>query len=196
VEQPAPIGPVAQWLEPTAHNGLVGGSSPARPTIFNVFRVYTLLDRSRMFAFSSRISLVNRWSAHLVRDEGVAGSNPATPTNFPTMMIATGPIWGTKRFRALAAQDLALSRRKQGFESPRERQRIRFHFDFPLCFRIFPKPSVVVWASSFGSTNLTPTARSLSTAPASKISSLPWRPMRPPVSDGSASRSCCDSARG
>ncbi len=29
-------GPVAQWLEPTAHNGLVAGSSPAGPTnIFN-----------------------------------------------------------------------------------------------------------------------------------------------------------------
>jgi hypothetical protein len=27
-----PIGPVAQWLEPAAHNGLVAGSSPARPT--------------------------------------------------------------------------------------------------------------------------------------------------------------------
>ena len=26
------LGPVAQWLEPTAHNGLVVGSSPARPT--------------------------------------------------------------------------------------------------------------------------------------------------------------------
>ena len=26
------IGPVAQWLEPAAHNGLVGGSSPSRPT--------------------------------------------------------------------------------------------------------------------------------------------------------------------
>ncbi len=25
-------GPVAQWLEPAAHNGLVGGSSPSRPT--------------------------------------------------------------------------------------------------------------------------------------------------------------------
>jgi hypothetical protein len=25
-------GPVAQWLEPAAHNGLVAGSSPARPT--------------------------------------------------------------------------------------------------------------------------------------------------------------------
>ena len=24
--------PVAQWLEPTAHNGLVGGSSPSRHT--------------------------------------------------------------------------------------------------------------------------------------------------------------------
>lgn len=26
------FGPVAQWLEPTAHNGLVGGSSPPGPT--------------------------------------------------------------------------------------------------------------------------------------------------------------------
>src|SRR6185312_2110529 len=26
------VGPVAQWLEPTAHNGLVGGSSPPGPT--------------------------------------------------------------------------------------------------------------------------------------------------------------------
>jgi hypothetical protein len=26
------IGPVAQWLEPTAHNGLVGGSNPPGPT--------------------------------------------------------------------------------------------------------------------------------------------------------------------
>jgi hypothetical protein len=26
-------GPVAQWLEPAAHNGLVAGSSPAGPTI-------------------------------------------------------------------------------------------------------------------------------------------------------------------
>lgn len=28
----APPGPVAQWLEPAAHNGLVAGSSPAGPT--------------------------------------------------------------------------------------------------------------------------------------------------------------------
>jgi hypothetical protein len=42
---PAPerIGPVAQWLEPTAHNGLVGGSNPPGPTNFNAFRVPTLL---------------------------------------------------------------------------------------------------------------------------------------------------------
>ena len=29
---PERIGPVAQWLEPTAHNGLVGGSNPPGPT--------------------------------------------------------------------------------------------------------------------------------------------------------------------
>jgi putative acetyltransferase len=34
--QPPRQGPVAQWLEPAAHNGLVGGSSPPGPT--NVLR--------------------------------------------------------------------------------------------------------------------------------------------------------------
>jgi hypothetical protein len=29
---PLAAGPVAQWLEPAAHNGLVAGSSPAGPT--------------------------------------------------------------------------------------------------------------------------------------------------------------------
>src|SRR6185437_4792349 len=30
--RPPAAGPVAQWLEPAAHNGLVPGSSPGRPT--------------------------------------------------------------------------------------------------------------------------------------------------------------------
>jgi hypothetical protein len=30
--EPPRHGPVAQWLEPAAHNGLVGGSSPPGPT--------------------------------------------------------------------------------------------------------------------------------------------------------------------
>src|SRR5690349_13327954 len=29
------VGPVAQWSEPAAHNGLVGGSSPSRPTTYH-----------------------------------------------------------------------------------------------------------------------------------------------------------------
>ncbi len=32
-------GPVAQWLEPTAHNGLVGGSSPPGPTTHSIIRI-------------------------------------------------------------------------------------------------------------------------------------------------------------
>ena len=32
---PCGLGPVAQWLEPAAHNGLVAGSSPAGPTVFS-----------------------------------------------------------------------------------------------------------------------------------------------------------------
>jgi hypothetical protein len=34
-------GPVAQWLEPAAHNGLVAGSSPAGPTsLFKGLRAF------------------------------------------------------------------------------------------------------------------------------------------------------------
>jgi hypothetical protein len=39
--RPLAAGPVAQWLEPAAHNGLVAGSSPAGPTII----VHSLLKR-------------------------------------------------------------------------------------------------------------------------------------------------------
>src|SRR5260370_42027162 len=34
----AAAGPVAQWLEPAAHNGLVAGSSPAGPTTLMIRR--------------------------------------------------------------------------------------------------------------------------------------------------------------
>ena len=38
-------GPVAQWLEPAAHNGLVAGSSPAGPT--NIYGVFLNFSRAR-----------------------------------------------------------------------------------------------------------------------------------------------------
>jgi hypothetical protein len=34
--------------------------------------------------------------AHLVRDEGVAGSNPATPTSFSQHRWPTGPVMGNE----------------------------------------------------------------------------------------------------
>jgi len=43
----------------------------------------------------------------------------------------------------------ALSRRKQGFESPRERQCCFVHFDFSPVLDFFPKPWLVVWAILF-----------------------------------------------
>ena len=41
--QPNEIALVAQWLEPSAHNGLVGGSSPSRRTIFIMKKLPLLL---------------------------------------------------------------------------------------------------------------------------------------------------------
>src|SRR5215471_5402303 len=37
-QQPSAAGPVAQWLEPAAHNGLVPGSNPGRPTSLRSLR--------------------------------------------------------------------------------------------------------------------------------------------------------------
>jgi hypothetical protein len=44
---------------------------------------------------------------------------------------------------------VALSRRKQGFESPRERQSSLCHLEFSLVFGVFPKPAEAVWAILF-----------------------------------------------
>jgi hypothetical protein len=44
---------------------------------------------------------------------------------------------------------LALSRRKQGFESPRERQSLFVHFDFSSVFVFLPKLRTSVWAGLF-----------------------------------------------
>src|SRR5262249_3233021 len=84
---PAPerIGPVAQRLEPTAHNGLVGGSNPPGPTIFNAFRVRPRFDRSRMFAFRSVISLVHRWQSGGHPPLGTRGSQFQTLPLRPTL---------------------------------------------------------------------------------------------------------------
>src|SRR4051794_5117569 len=53
-------GPVAQWLEPAAHNGLVAGSSPAGPTneisrlsgAISPHRDYRTRNRTRYVRFS------------------------------------------------------------------------------------------------------------------------------------------------
>jgi hypothetical protein len=80
-------GPVAQWSELAAHNRLVGGSSPPGPTIklqrvsrltrppFSIHEIQNGNDYG---------NILQSWAeplTSLVRDEGVAGSNPATPTS-------------------------------------------------------------------------------------------------------------------
>jgi hypothetical protein len=47
----APVRPVAQWLEPAVHNGLVGGSSPPGLTTHNLreCKVAALSERERVF---------------------------------------------------------------------------------------------------------------------------------------------------
>ena len=51
-----PKGPVAQWLEPAAHNGLVAGSSPAGPT-----NDINELSAARRWKFCHRTSYRTRY---------------------------------------------------------------------------------------------------------------------------------------
>jgi hypothetical protein len=89
-------GPVAQWLEPAAHNGLVAGSSPAGPTIFVFFRPVLV----RMFMFDSLISLANRWSNMSSDADPHSGCRAmiyhsavgrAAPPTYPTAILLVGP---------------------------------------------------------------------------------------------------------
>jgi hypothetical protein len=51
--------------------------------------------------------------------------------------------------RCAGSQDAALSRLKQGFDSPRERQWLTSHFDFLSVFGDFPKLLEEVWGFLF-----------------------------------------------
>jgi hypothetical protein len=70
-------------VEPAAHNGLVGGSNPSGPTIlFNLpYCNIVMLKLCR-----TRVGEWRRLVAHLVWDQGVAGSNPVSPTIFVMKM--------------------------------------------------------------------------------------------------------------
>ena len=56
-------GPVAQWLEPTAHNGLVGGSSPPGPTTqFPKSLITETLREKAALARPGRRTIFDIWS--------------------------------------------------------------------------------------------------------------------------------------
>jgi hypothetical protein len=60
----ARLGPVAQWLEPTAHNGLVGGSSPPGPTsAFDALRLRRAKFADRMVPRSDAWTSLERQAA-------------------------------------------------------------------------------------------------------------------------------------
>jgi hypothetical protein len=100
-------GPVAQWLEPAAHNGLVAGSSPAGPTTQSAkprrSRAAANLARIRGFSGSyrpmgrgrrrtCRISRWNRGRSLLPRESVFPFSNltPLRPVRIPKRLGLRG----------------------------------------------------------------------------------------------------------
>ena len=73
-----------------------------------------------------------------------------TPARADELRLTSIGLYRRTLFRMIIQRvDLALSRLKQGFDSPRERQPSFSHFDFPSFFAIFPKLLGVVWGDLF-----------------------------------------------
>ena len=80
-------GPVAQWLEPTAHNGLVAGSSPAGPTTHSLETRVTLRRPEAVIEPSGKASSSDRqpqWCIARVVRAGCDGE--------PSVAVARGPV--------------------------------------------------------------------------------------------------------
>src|ERR1700733_13518364 len=67
-------------------------------------------------------------------------------SNCPTMLVESHD---RAIVEGASNSEIGLSRRKQGFESPRERQSLFVHFDFSSFFGFLPKLAGVVWATLF-----------------------------------------------
>src|SRR5208337_1222048 len=80
-----PIGPVAQWLEPAAHNGLVAGSSPARPTTLPPSARPRLPSRFAQAGGQSQPARAHQASPRpqsSAKAENLRNGNPALPHRF------------------------------------------------------------------------------------------------------------------
>ena len=116
----APVGPVAQRLEPAAHNGLVAGSSPARPT--NHSRESPL---SRIGDFGRPIMGLSGagWDFGQAQvNLGVAGEK--TPQSYPAILPFPGYAAArerdrfSKRLRRVRRGSLRLVRRRPRAKRP------------------------------------------------------------------------------
>ena len=125
------VGPVAQWLEPAAHNGLVAGSSPARPTSTPwAFREFLELpfpaptvsptdssfDRPLESCGNPRISASGLLSATRTQGAGIASRLP--PTTFSCECVT--PRLRRKKTRPGGCGDAGL-RDQQGEEAGQRR---------------------------------------------------------------------------
>jgi hypothetical protein len=101
-----PSRPVLQIGKRSLHTGEVVGSIPTAPTILRALLGSIRQYRAEQYANVHARLVGNPWDLslsycgtvgkRLVRDEGVAGSNPATPASFLYASHLRGMIWGTK----------------------------------------------------------------------------------------------------
>ncbi len=104
-------GPVAQWLEPAAHNRLVGGSSPSGPTKIFVFTtLFSPVSKMRTKQFWTRFlrifSALRPATTRRVAGRGTCAESELDAVRHPQEEDAT-PVWiqfqGQSHRRGLAS---------------------------------------------------------------------------------------------
>ena len=76
------LAPIAQWLEPTAHNGVVPGSSPGRGTNYRVSKLGSTagdreIDPTGAMVSSHLFARIAHLVEQLICNQQVVGSSPA-----------------------------------------------------------------------------------------------------------------------
>ena len=84
-------GPVAQWLEPAAHNGLVAGSSPAGPTIPTIHRRPQASADFRRRPSSVADIQPNSWLDITENNEGLDARSICNGSNLVADHVGTRP---------------------------------------------------------------------------------------------------------
>ena len=106
--QPSFYGPIAQWLEQTTHNRLVGGSNPSGPTIFMSTAGHQLIYDDVCGFCQRSVRLLRRLDWFRTIDPvPMSAAAAAAPAPFLSAQMTLAPFCANRRAVSLPMPDAA-----------------------------------------------------------------------------------------